>query len=232
MNHTTCEEKYQRITSIGPSQFCAGFEGRTFIKDACSGDSGGPMVVMVNGKWFLSGLVSFGMGCGRTEYPGVYTRLDVMSIWIRERLVEIEGEDRDHPSTTTTSTTIRPVSREPRVLYKVSALCQGSVKLIWCNFGSEIRIVTAEYGRHARDTSTCRENQIYFSFGDCSLSTALTDLSRSCDRQRTCRVSTDIFPNNPCQRRLPFLTFKFYCKNPMERSHDSNTDDIEVEFPG
>ena len=67
MNHTTCEEKYQTITSIGPSQFCAGFEGRTFVKDACSGDSGGPMVVMVDGKWFLSGLVSFGMGCGMME---------------------------------------------------------------------------------------------------------------------------------------------------------------------
>ena len=83
------------------------------------------MVVMVDGKWFLSGLVSFGMGCGRTEYPGVYTRLDVMSIWIRDRLVEIEGEDRNHPTTTTTTTTtISPVSREPRVLYKVSALCR------------------------------------------------------------------------------------------------------------
>ena len=151
-----------------------------------------------------------------------------MIIWIRERLVEIEGEDRDHPSTTT----IRPVSREPRVLYMVSALCQGSVKLIWCNFGSEIRIVTAEYGRRARDTSTCRENQIYFSSGDCSLSTALADLSRSCDRQRTCPVSTDSFPNYPCQRRLTLLTFKFYCIIPMERSHDSNTDNIKVEFPG
>ena len=50
MNHTTCKEKYQRVTSIGPSQYCAGFEGRTFNKDACSGDSGGPMVVMVDDK--------------------------------------------------------------------------------------------------------------------------------------------------------------------------------------
>ena len=152
--------------------------------------------------------------------------------------MEIEGADSYHPSTTTTSTTPSPVSREPRVVYKVSALCQGSVKTIWCNFGSEIRIVQAEYGRHARDTSTCREKGIYFAFGDCYLPTALTDLSRSCDKQRTCRVSTDMFPSNPCHRRAPFLSFKFFCHNPMERSYDSNSqaddsnsEDMEVEFP-
>ena len=231
INHVRCEESYKKITNIGPSQFCAGLEDNTFIRDACSGDSGGPMAVMEDGKWFLTGLVSFGMGCGRTEYPGVYTRLDVMTTWITERLMEIEREDRFRyvPITTTAF----PASSEPLVVYKVSALCPGAVKYIWCNFGSEIRILETKYGRQTEDINTCRGNQIYQGiFGDCSLSTAFTELSSSCDSQRTCKVSTDMFSNNPCQRRGPYLKFKFVCQNPIERSFDWNFNDHEsMEFP-
>jgi secreted trypsin-like serine protease len=40
-------------------------------KDACEGDSGGPMVV----RGRLVGVVSYGKGCARPGEPGVYTRL-------------------------------------------------------------------------------------------------------------------------------------------------------------
>jgi secreted trypsin-like serine protease len=51
------------------SMFCAGF--RQGGKDACAGDSGGPIVS--DGR--LIGVVSYGTGCGRPGTPGVYTRL-------------------------------------------------------------------------------------------------------------------------------------------------------------
>ena len=33
-------------------------------------------------QWVVAGVTSFGIGCGRTEYSGVYSRVAVYSDWI------------------------------------------------------------------------------------------------------------------------------------------------------
>ena len=50
------------------TQICAGYSNGGV--DACAGDSGGGLVTMVKSNPFLIGIVSYGLGCGRKNFPG------------------------------------------------------------------------------------------------------------------------------------------------------------------
>ena len=61
---------------------CAGKDG----VDACQGDSGGPLVVQdeAHHGWSLIGIVSWGVGCARDGYYGVYTEVSHYIPWIAQ----------------------------------------------------------------------------------------------------------------------------------------------------
>ncbi|XP_070393997.1 trypsin-1-like [Dermacentor albipictus] len=64
------------------TMFCAMEEGGG--KDSCQGDSGGPAVQRRGGLSELVGVVSWGVGCGHSRYPGVYTEVARYVPWIQK----------------------------------------------------------------------------------------------------------------------------------------------------
>lgn len=61
-----CQLAYAGQAQLSDSMLCAAIRG---VRDSCSGDSGGPLVY----RGQVCGIVSWGFGCARLAYPGVYT---------------------------------------------------------------------------------------------------------------------------------------------------------------
>jgi len=62
------------------TQLCAGLrEGGV---DACQGDSGGPLYVLQGSRQVQIGVTSWGLGCGRPNYYGVYTDVNSYRGWM------------------------------------------------------------------------------------------------------------------------------------------------------
>lgn len=73
-----------RTSEITENMMCAGYDDG--VLDACQGDSGGPMIWRhdADHPYTQIGIVSWGQGCARKGYPGVYTRIGRYIDWIIE----------------------------------------------------------------------------------------------------------------------------------------------------
>lgn len=82
-----CENQYGTDTYAPDLMFCAGVEGGG--KDTCQGDSGGPIMDDETGDQV--GVVSFGIGCARANYNGVYARVSSVTEWIEDQICKLSA---------------------------------------------------------------------------------------------------------------------------------------------
>lgn len=87
-SHYACKTAYARISTaiVKDVHICAGY--RQGGRDACGGDSGGPLFVDDESTLLprLIGVVSFGEGCAKREFPGVYARVSTRVDWIGRQI--------------------------------------------------------------------------------------------------------------------------------------------------
>jgi len=71
---------------ISDNLLCAG-DGLG-LRDTCSGDSGGPLIVFdtESHSWRQAGITSWGFGCAKVESYGVYTRLKNYAVFISNQI--------------------------------------------------------------------------------------------------------------------------------------------------
>jgi len=76
----TCKNALHPYEITGNMLCAGGVKGQ----DACQGDSGGPLMGThpVSNQTYLAGVVSWGIGCGREDLFGVYTKVSKYENWI------------------------------------------------------------------------------------------------------------------------------------------------------
>ncbi|XP_043460831.1 trypsin eta-like [Leptopilina heterotoma] len=77
-----CKAKYlQSGIKFKEGEICYGFHEGTTTRDSCEGDSGGPLI---NYNRVQLGVVSYGVECGTTGFPGVYADVLYFRDWIKQ----------------------------------------------------------------------------------------------------------------------------------------------------
>lgn len=87
VSRKVCAKAYNSSISrrkVTDNMICAGFAKGGI--DACGGDSGGPLTCydIKEQRYFLGGIVSWGVGCARANQYGVYTDMAHLIPWVKK----------------------------------------------------------------------------------------------------------------------------------------------------
>lgn len=86
LHRDLCNEWLESL-NVTEGMICAGYQegGR----DACQGDSGGPLLCRDpndRDRWFVGGIVSWGIMCAHPKLPGVYANVPRYIPWIFQQI--------------------------------------------------------------------------------------------------------------------------------------------------
>ncbi|XP_031838940.1 trypsin-1 [Nomia melanderi] len=81
LTNAECRNTKYPARKITDNMLCAGYEEGK--KDSCQGDSGGPLHIVNDVTYHVVGVVSWGEGCAKPGYPGVYSRVNRYLTWIK-----------------------------------------------------------------------------------------------------------------------------------------------------
>lgn len=91
VSDASCSNAYDDLF-LASKMLCAG-DLANGGEDSCQGDSGGPLLVPDPPRMVQVGIVSWGIGCARRRYPGVYTRLATYASFVNRWLDPDEVPD-------------------------------------------------------------------------------------------------------------------------------------------
>ncbi|CDQ77863.1 unnamed protein product, partial [Oncorhynchus mykiss] len=85
IDSSVCNRNTVYNGQVSQDMLCAGdMKGS---KDSCQRDSGGPLVCKDSDqRWYLMGVTSWGVGCGRRNMPGVYSRVSRLLPWVYSKM--------------------------------------------------------------------------------------------------------------------------------------------------
>jgi len=92
VNHGTCNnaDAWYNGQLENLKHLCAsGDSSEDPSQDTCLGDTGAPLLALVDGEYQVVGITSGGDGCGRSEVPGFYTRTSNHWSFIRNRICDL-----------------------------------------------------------------------------------------------------------------------------------------------
>lgn len=88
VSRTACNAPDSYDGKVHQRAICAGYaEGGV---DACQYDSGGALACEHHGRFYVHGLVSWGIGCARPLKYGVYTNMGLLKTWAIKTVLEEE----------------------------------------------------------------------------------------------------------------------------------------------